>query len=130
MMVEVAAAVNGDTLAPYRVYVDCASSETIEFLVRPGVTFRAPDGATEVLLGRGLSGDIHGRRGTIPRLQIGPHELRDVVAAFVPARIRSKAKGADAVLSNGALCRFDVVFDYARARLLVRPNHFQPHVPR
>lgn len=127
---EIAAAVNGDTLAPYRVYIDCASSETIEFLVRPGMTFRVPADATEVLLGRGLSGDVHGRRGTIPRLRIGPHELKDVVAAFVPAGIRSRTKGADAVLANGALCRFDVVFDYARARLLVRPNHFRPHVPR
>lgn len=107
-------------------YVDCASSETIEFLTGPGAKVAAPEGAAEVVLGRGLSGDITGRRATIPRLAIGGHELRDVRAAFTPAAVRSRVEGADAVLANGVLCRFDVIFDYARQRLLLRPNACVP----
>lgn len=123
---EVAAAVKAGPLTTYKVYLDCASSETIEFLTRPGMRFEVPAGAKEVVLGRGLSGPIGGKRAEIARLAIGGHELRDVTAAFTPAEIRSKAQGADAVLSNGALCRFDVVFDYARKRLLVKPNAHRP----
>jgi hypothetical protein len=73
-----------------------------------------------------LSGEIRGHRAVIPRLRIGPHELTDVVAAFVAAAIRSRATAADAVLGNGVLCRFDMVYDYARLRLLLRPNRHRP----
>lgn len=108
-----------------RTYIDCASNEAIELLLRDGVKFAVPQEATDAYLGRGLSGDIHGKRGTIAKLILGPYELRDVVAAFAPAEIRSKAGGADAVLANAALRRFNLVFDYAHARLLIRPNsHF------
>jgi hypothetical protein len=125
---EVSAAADSEALHPLKVYIDCASSETVEILTKPGMEFPVPTRTKEVLLGRGLSGDIHGRRGTISRLVIGPHELKDVVAAFVPAEIRSKAKGADAVLSNGALCQFNVVFDYAHSMLHIRPNGHLPAV--
>jgi hypothetical protein len=125
---EVSAAVDSEALLPLKVYIDCASSESLELLTKAGMRFQVPAGSREVILGRGLSGDIRGRRGTISRLLIGPYELKNVVAAFVPAEIRSKAKGTDAVLSNGALCRFNVVFDYARSRLLVRPNGHLPEV--
>lgn len=57
-----------------------------------------------------------------PHVLGGSHELRDVVAAFVPAEIRSKAAEAEAVLANDALRRFNLVYDYPHARLLIRPN--------
>jgi hypothetical protein len=123
---EVAAVVKAGPPAKYKAYVDFASSETIEFLVRPGMRFEVPADAKEVVLGRGLSGVIHGKRAAIAKLVIGGHVLKGLTAAFTPAEIRSKAQSADAVLSNGALCRFDVVFDYARKRLLVRPNNHRP----
>lgn len=126
---EVRVAVGSEEPQPLEVYIDCASSETIELLTRSGMKFPLPDRTVEVVLGRGLSGDIHGRRGAISTLAIGPHVLTDLEAAFVPAEIRSKAEGADAVLSNGALSRFNVVFDYANARLLIRPNRRVPEGP-
>ncbi len=123
---EVSAAIAAGPLRTYKVYLDCASSETIEFLTKPGMGFEVPAGAREVVLGRGLSGVIRGRVARIERLVIGGHELTGLRAAFVPVEVRSKAQGADAVLANGALCRFDVVFDYARQRLLLRPNAHRP----
>ena len=108
-----------------RSYIDCASSETIELLLRPGMKFTLPKRTEDADLGRGLSGDIRGKRGVISRLILGPYALRQVRAAFVPAEIRSKAGSADAVLANAALRRFNLVFDYAHSRLLIRPNrHF------
>jgi hypothetical protein len=123
---QVAVAVEDETPQSLQVYIDCASSETIEILTRPGMTLREPSRTSDVTLGRGLSGDIRGWRGRLSRLLIGTHELRDIEAAFVPATVRSKAKGADAVLANGALSRFDVVFDYAHRRLHLRPNGRPP----
>jgi hypothetical protein len=122
---EVSASVGDERPIPLKAYIDCASSEAIEFLLRPSMRFTVPLDAEEAYLGRGLSVDIHGRRGRIARLILGPHELRNVVAAFAPAEVRSKAGGADAVLANSALRRFNLVYDYVHARLFVRPNgHF------
>jgi hypothetical protein len=122
---ETSIVVEREAPVPLKTYIDCASSEAIELLLRDDMKFTLPQQTTEAYLGRGLSGDIHGQRGTLAKLILGPYELQDVVAAFVPAQIRSKAGGADAVLANAALCRFNLVFDYAHARLLLRPNsHF------
>ena len=48
-----------------------------------------------------------------------------LLLAFAPTLVRSKQDGADAVIGNGLLCRFNVVFDYAdtsQARLWLKPN--------
>ena len=47
------------------------------------------------------------------------------MAAIVPAAVRSKQVGADAVVANGLLRRFNVIYDYARQKLYLPPNaHF------
>jgi hypothetical protein len=113
--------------APVRIstYIDYASSDAIELLERPEMKFPLPKETEEAHLGTGLSGDIHGRRGRIAKLMIGPYELEDVDAAIAPAEIRSKQDNADAVLGNAALRRFNLIFDYAGGWLYLRPNsHF------
>ncbi len=108
-----------------RAYIDCASSEAVELLLRPSMKFSVPATANDVVLGQGLSGEIRGRRGRIAYLKIGPYGLHDLAAAFAPAEIRSKAGNADAVLANAVLRRFNLVYDYAHRRLAMRPNkHF------
>lgn len=74
------------------------------------------------ILGRGLSGDIYGQEGDIAWVALGPHRMGDVTVAFTPAEIRSKQPGADAVLGNGLLRRFNCVFDYSGMRLYLKPN--------
>ena len=104
-------------------YMDIAGGEALELLVRPDMKFTMPDGLTEVkYLGTGLSGDIYGRVGEICMLRIGPFDLRDVPTTFPPAEVRSKQEGADGILANQALRRFNVVFDYSRLRLYLKPN--------
>jgi hypothetical protein len=39
-----------------------------------------------------------------------------------PAEVRSKQEGADAVIGNNVLRRFDLVYDYAHAKVHLRPN--------
>jgi len=102
-------------------YVDLASSETVEFLTRDGMRFRPPDSLTGVLLGRGLSGDIHGSRGRIAWVRLGPFRAENLEAAFTPAAVRSRQPGADAVVGNGLLSRYRCAFDYAAGRLYLRP---------
>ncbi|MHB1192926.1 MAG: hypothetical protein ACYC6F_07740 [Longimicrobiales bacterium] len=103
-------------------YIDCASGEALELLERETNTFRMPATTSERLLGRGLSGDIYGKDGRLSRVLIGPFALEDVAVMVTPAAVRSKQEGADAVVGNELLSRFDVVFDYAHQKLHVRPR--------
>ena len=103
-------------------YIDYASGDAIELLERPEMKFALPRETKKAHLGRGLSGDIYGKTGRISRLIIGGYELTDVPAAIAPAAVRSKQKDADAILGNGSLSKFNLIFDYAGKRLYIKPN--------
>jgi hypothetical protein len=110
---------------PMNMYIDFAAGEAVELLEHPEQKFSLPDETEESYLGTGLSGDIYGKKGRIAKLTLGSYELEDVTAAFAPAKIRSKQRGADGILGSDALRRFNLVFDYAHSTLWVKPNsHF------
>ncbi len=106
-------------------YIDYAASDPILLLEKPEMKFQYPSDTAAVYIGRGLSGDIFGKEGTIARLLIGPHVLNNVKTYFAPAEVRSKQKNADAILGIGSLRRFNQIFDYANKKLYLKPNaHF------
>jgi hypothetical protein len=117
-MVEVIA---GETV-PMKVYIDLASGEALELLMHKTQQFTMPDSLTESSLGTGLSGDIFGYYGRSVRLKIGEYELHDIRTAFAPAHVRSKQNGADGILGNDVIRRFNIIFDYFHGRLYLRPN--------
>ena len=106
-------------------YIDFAAGDAIVLLEKPDMKFSLPKETTDVFIGRGLSGDIYGKRGKISKLIIGNHELTQVMASIASAKVRSKQPDGDAILGSGALSRFNLVFDYANKKLYVKPNsHF------
>ncbi len=124
--IDISIATGDEPLVKLATYIDYASSHALELLDRPVNRFRVPVATTENFLGRGLSGDIYGRQGRIARLRIGSHELSNVLVAIAPAAVRSSQDtSADAIVANNLLRRFNVIFDYAHAKLHIRPNtHF------
>jgi hypothetical protein len=118
--------ISGEEPVRLSMYIDYAAGDPVLLLEKPGMKFRLPEHTEGAHLGRGLSGDVYGKKGTISRLVIGPYELKDVTASFAPAGARSKQPGADGILGVGSLRRFDLVFDYAGKKLYIRPNgHFE-----
>jgi hypothetical protein len=106
-------------------YIDFAAADPILLLEKPGMKFSLPHDISNQYLGRGLSGDIYGKTGTIKKLCIGPFELYNVKVSFAPAAVRSKQDGAEAILGNGALRRFNLIFDYSNKKLYLKRNsHF------
>ena len=106
-------------------YIDYASSESVELLEKPEMKFSLPEETEDAYLGRGLSGDIYGKRGRISKLIIGPFELNNISAAFASEKTRSKMENADGILGNRSLMRFNLIFDYANKKLYIKPNsHF------
>lgn len=105
-----------------KVYIDLASGEALELLVHKDQMFTMPDCLVRSNLGTGLSGDINGQYGRSKGLEIGGYDLDNIPTAFAPARVRSKQQGADGVLGNGLIRRFNIIFDYSHSRLLIKPN--------
>lgn len=123
--IDIAVAVDSGPAVALAAYIDLASREAVEVLVRPGMKVAVPTVSGEQVIGTGLSGDIKGSRGRVAMLAVGGLELRDVSAAFAPAAVRSKQQGADAVIGSAALRRFNLVFDYSGRALYIKPNsHF------
>lgn len=119
---DAAVSVDGEEVQPIRAYIDLAAEEALLLLLREGGRFSMPDGAEERYIGTGLSGDIHGGFGRVRTLRLGSFELCDVVTAFAPAEVRSKQKGADAILGNNLIRRFHAIFDYSRGALYLKPG--------
>lgn len=106
-------------------YIDYASREAVELLEKPGMKFSIPEATEDAYLGRGLSGDIYGKKGRISKFIIGTYELTDVSAVFAPAQVRSRQESADGIIGSGALRKFNLIFDYANKKLYIKPNkHF------
>ena len=115
--------INNEQPIPISCYVDYASSEAIELLLKPDQKFIVPENTREVYLGRGLSGDIYGRKGNISHVILGSFKIKNVDAAFTSAEIRSKQDGADGVIASKLLRRFNLIFDYTNKKLYLKPNH-------
>ncbi len=116
------ASIAGENAVDLRVYIDLASGDAVEMLVRPDAKFAVPDSLEDAYLGTGLSGDVRGGRGRVARFTLGGFVLRDVAAVFPQSEVRSKQKSADAVLGNDLIRRFNVIFDHAGSCLYLKPN--------
>lgn len=115
----------GDEAVDVAIYIDFASGDAVELMTRPGAKFELPGGLEESYLGTGLSGHIFGHKGRVAWFELAGFRFSDVAATFSPEEVRSKQDGADAIIGNGLLCRFNAVFDYSdtsQARLWLRPN--------
>jgi hypothetical protein len=121
---DVSVSVSGEDPVSLKVYIDLASEEALELLVRPDMKFSLPELSEERYIGTGLSGDIYARSGLVARLEIGPYELVKVPTEFPDAEVRSRQEGADGVLADDALRRFNLVFDYVNEVLYLKPNRY------
>jgi len=111
---------------PISMYIDFAAADEILLLEKPEMKFSLPEETREIYIGRGLSGDIYGKTGTISKLLIGPYELNNIEASIADAKIRSRQDNADAILGNASLRRFNMIFDYLNKKLYLKSNsHFK-----
>lgn len=120
--IQAAVSLSGEEEIPLHVYIDSASSEALELLVREEQKFTLPENLETRYLGRGLSGDITGLFGRVARLRLGSFVLEDVPTAFPKAEVRSRQPGADGIICNNTLLRFHVVFDFTKKMLYLKPN--------
>lgn len=104
-----------DTGAGHPLWLESAEGKPVEI---PQVNIRAN-------LGVGLSGTIEGFMGRLSSVKLGKYDMKNVVAAFpdfelVGSKVEEKRNGN---MGNAILRRFEVVFDYKRNTLQLKPNY-------
>ncbi|MFA5012741.1 MAG: hypothetical protein WC644_12425 [Ignavibacteria bacterium] len=119
---DISLSIAGEEPVKLDVYIDYAASLSLELTIKEGMKFELPEKYIADYGGYGLSGDVHGKTARIHGYKIGKYEFRDVTATFFEGNSRSKDRYADGVISNDALRRFNLVFDYNGKKLLIKPN--------
>ncbi len=111
---------------PVRLIVDTGGKPPLGLRIENDRGLVPPPDAPRVLTGTGFRGDVFGRLGRVADVKVASFGLRDVVAAFADGEDAPilEQVGADGVLGIGALYRFNLIFDFGRRRLLLKPNRY------
>jgi hypothetical protein len=90
----------------------------------PGI--RLPEKHLQAMLGRGLSGAIHGGVGRLANLRLGGYELPEIITSFPDtlsrAALLNRKTGRQGNLGCEALKRFHVIFNYNEGYMVLKPN--------
>jgi hypothetical protein len=108
-----------------KLIIDTGSGHPISLETDSGVPFDPPVVNIAANLGIGLSGPINGYLGRIKYLTLGKYQLKNVLTAFpnyadVAAKITSIRRTGN--MGNSILRRFNVVFDYSRSSMYLKPT--------
>ncbi len=115
----------GHNLLNTTLLIDTGASDALWFF--PNDSISVPQKNFVDFLGAGLSGHIYGRRGKIPSFSIGKFTFKNITAAFPDSLAVGDFKEftlKDGLIGAEILRRFDLVIDYPKSRLLLRPNSF------
>ena len=123
--------VNNRTKLPLKMIIDTGAGHPISLESENGAAFPLPDRFVMANLGVGLGGNIGGFVGRIKNLKIGRFDIKDPISSFpyyddVAAKVISIKR--DGSIGNQLLKRFEIIFDYERSCMYLKPNasFFEP----
>ena len=110
---------------PVKLIIDTGAGHPVSLETMDGVPFELPDERIQGNLGVGLTGPIDGYIGRISSLQLGKYTLHNVITAFpdyedAASRVFSINRNGNMGLA--IIKRFNVVFDYNRVAMYLKPN--------
>lgn len=114
--------IKGDSTIPVKLIVDTGAGHALALYkgTHPQIVF--PEKVIPSLLGRGLSGDIHGYIGRVKSLKLGDYVIDNIISSFpdstelaesVTSHNRNGNLGAD------ILSRYKVIFNYAGGYMIL-----------
>ncbi|MXV14240.1 aspartyl protease family protein [Hufsiella ginkgonis] len=109
-----------------KLIIDTGAGHPISLETDLGNPFEVPKPNIAGNLGVGLNGPIKGNIARIGSFRLGNYELKNVIAAFpdfndVGAKVGGVNRNGN--LGNTILKRFNVVFDYSRGLMYIRPSY-------
>ncbi len=108
---------------PVRMLLDTGSSDAIWLFEDDDIGI--PDKNYEDFLGRGLGGDIYGKRTKVNRIKIGYFVIEDAKTAFPDTASFAGIKNfgnRNGSLGGEVLKRFNFIFDYRNRKITLRKN--------
>jgi hypothetical protein len=118
---------NGDAF-PGKLLIDTGSTDAVWLFMSKSDKIVLPKKYFDDFLGRGLSGDILGRRARIEKFVFHTSEFNNAIVSFPDAEsIKNITFAKDRVGSVGGeiLKRFSIIFDYQNNKAYLRKsNHF------
>jgi Aspartyl protease/PDZ domain len=108
-----------------RLIIDTGAGHALSLEQNSHSGIKVPDPALRTQLGTGLSGSIMGYVGRINRFQINKFVFNNMLTSFPDhADIGAKVSvGRNGNLGNELLKRFNLIIDYSRSRMTLRPNN-------
>lgn len=110
---------------PVKLLVDTGASDAIWLSVNSDSRITLPENHIQTFLGRGLNGDLYGKKGRIGAIWVGPLVLYEPIVAFPENDLVDQLIGKNdrnGTLGAEILRRFYVTMDYPNKRLILRPN--------
>ncbi len=110
---------------PVKLLVDTGASDALWLSTNSDNRIQLPENNIETFLGRGLSGDLFGKKGRIGAIWVGPLVLYEPIVAFPDNELVDQLIGRNdrnGTLGAEILRRFYVTMDYPNKRLILRPN--------
>lgn len=109
---------------PVHLLLDTGSSDAIWLFEDDDIDI--PTENYDDFLGKGLNGDIFGKRTKVNSIQLGSFALRDAKAAFPNTRSFASIKNMgnrNGSIGGEVLKRFNIVIDYPNQKVTLRKNH-------
>lgn len=114
-----------DTEVPVKLLVDTGSSDALWLFQDLEKGLDVPENHYDDFLGKGLSGDIFGKRTKLKGIRIGRYNLNEAKTAF-PFRASFEALGnlggRNGSLGGEVLKRFNIIFDYQGNKISLTKN--------
>jgi len=109
---------------PVKLLVDTGASDAIWLSTKSDHRINLPENHIESFLGRGLNGDLFGKKGRIGGIWVGPLILYEPIASFPEAELVDQIITDDRNGTLGAeiLRRFYVTIDYPNNQIRLRPT--------
>ncbi len=120
--VEANVLVENEPDVPVKMLMDTGSSDAVWLL--KDQLLELPDKNYKDFLGKGLSGEIYGKRTKIKRISIGRFSFFDAKTAFPDLEAFSNKiiSGRNGSLGGEMLSRFNIVFDYRGKKVSFKKN--------
>lgn len=116
-------ALQNDKFIAVKMLLDTGSSDAIWLFENDSILL--PKKYYDDFLGKGLAGDIYGKRTKVEKVKIGSHVLSDAKAAF-PDMLNFEAvinfRDRNGSLGGELLKRFNIVFDYPNSKIAIKKN--------
>ena len=110
---------------PVNLLVDTGSSDALWLFYEPKKGVEIPNKSYDDFLGKGLNGNIFGKRTKLKGLTIGSFLLNDAKAAFPFRESFRELKNLgdrNGSLGGEILKRFHIIFDYSNSKIFLKKN--------